>query len=259
MAFLVGLKKLGKGNWRGISRHFVPTRTPTQVASHAQKHFLRLQGVSKRKSRFSMLEQAACAQDGSLDAGSAAPGVKMTWGSFQPGASPPGRQYKLLAVKQTPNDKGSSFYPTHIAPVVYGSFPVASSAPPARLPLPPNRPAANQAEGAGGSAMPMGTLGQQLQYTKICRPKAQLATPPRSMEDVSEEIMKSLLNREPLKASLGSAFGDASTFSRGGSPDPSPLSSAPSSAFVSPASSPVVVKGSLSAVAMTSCAAMMAA
>jgi len=156
-------------------------------------------------------------------------------------------------------DKGSSFYPTHIAPVVYGSFPVASSAPPARLPLPPNRPAANQAEGAGGSAMPMGTLGQQLQYTKICRPKAQLATPPRSMEDVSEEIMKSLLNREPLKASLGSAFGDASTFSRGGSPDPSPLSSAPSSAFVSPASSPVVVKGSLSAVAMTSCAAMMAA
>lgn len=35
-AFVEGLKKLGKGNWRGISRVFVTTRTPTQVASHAQ-------------------------------------------------------------------------------------------------------------------------------------------------------------------------------------------------------------------------------
>lgn len=39
--FLRGLSKLGKGDWRGISREFVRTRTPTQVASHAQKYFLR--------------------------------------------------------------------------------------------------------------------------------------------------------------------------------------------------------------------------
>ncbi|CAN8301673.1 unnamed protein product [Cochlearia groenlandica] len=39
--FLVGLEKLGKGDWRGISRHFVVTKSPTQVASHAQKYFLR--------------------------------------------------------------------------------------------------------------------------------------------------------------------------------------------------------------------------
>ncbi|KAF5835977.1 hypothetical protein DUNSADRAFT_6593 [Dunaliella salina] len=51
--FLLGLEQLGKGNWRGISRTFVPTRTPTQVASHAQKYFLRAaNGGSKRKSRF---------------------------------------------------------------------------------------------------------------------------------------------------------------------------------------------------------------
>jgi SHAQKYF class myb-like DNA-binding protein len=36
--FLRGLEKLGKGKWRGISRDFVTTRTPTQVASSAQKH-----------------------------------------------------------------------------------------------------------------------------------------------------------------------------------------------------------------------------
>ncbi|XP_023002636.1 probable transcription factor At5g61620 [Cucurbita maxima] len=49
--FLVGLQKLGKGDWRGISRKFVTTRTPTQVASHAQKYFLRLNSLDKRKHR----------------------------------------------------------------------------------------------------------------------------------------------------------------------------------------------------------------
>ncbi|XP_062097669.1 probable transcription factor At5g61620 isoform X2 [Humulus lupulus] len=39
--FLIGLEKLGRGDWRGISNKFVPTRTSTQVASHAQKFFIR--------------------------------------------------------------------------------------------------------------------------------------------------------------------------------------------------------------------------
>ncbi|KAG1674443.1 hypothetical protein FOA52_003048 [Chlamydomonas sp. UWO 241] len=55
--FLKGLAQLGKGNWRGISRMYVQTRSPTQVASHAQKYFLRVNGCSKRRSRFAVLEQ----------------------------------------------------------------------------------------------------------------------------------------------------------------------------------------------------------
>ncbi|KAK4350001.1 hypothetical protein RND71_029314 [Anisodus tanguticus] len=41
--FLLGLDKFGKGDWRSISRNFVISRTPTQVASHAQKYFIRQQ------------------------------------------------------------------------------------------------------------------------------------------------------------------------------------------------------------------------
>lgn len=54
--FLAGLQKLGKGDWRGISRNFVTSRTPTQVASHAQKYFLRQGNLNKRKRRSSLFD-----------------------------------------------------------------------------------------------------------------------------------------------------------------------------------------------------------
>lgn len=54
--FLLGLRKLGKGDWRGISRDYVVSRSPTQVASHAQKYFIRQSNVNKRKKRSSLLD-----------------------------------------------------------------------------------------------------------------------------------------------------------------------------------------------------------
>uniref|UniRef100_A0A2P2JSD5 Uncharacterized protein LOC105115454 n=1 Tax=Rhizophora mucronata TaxID=61149 RepID=A0A2P2JSD5_RHIMU len=58
--FLTGLERLGKGDWRGISRNFVTTRTPTQVASHAQKYFLRHASLNKkrRSSLFDMVRSS---------------------------------------------------------------------------------------------------------------------------------------------------------------------------------------------------------
>ncbi|XP_072960516.1 transcription factor MYBS3-like [Typha angustifolia] len=57
--FLSGLEKLGRGDWRGISRKFVTTRTPTQVASHAQKYFLRQTSIKQKKRRSSLFDVVA--------------------------------------------------------------------------------------------------------------------------------------------------------------------------------------------------------
>ncbi|KAL7093741.1 hypothetical protein ACP275_11G058900 [Erythranthe tilingii] len=59
--FLDGLKKLGKGDWRGISREYVSTRTPTQIASHAQKYFLRQ--TKKTKHRSSLFDMVGADND----------------------------------------------------------------------------------------------------------------------------------------------------------------------------------------------------
>ncbi|XP_076908448.1 transcription factor MYBS3-like [Bidens hawaiensis] len=56
--FLLGLQKLGKGDWRGIARTYVLSRTPTQVASHAQKYFIRQCSASRRKRRSSLFDMA---------------------------------------------------------------------------------------------------------------------------------------------------------------------------------------------------------
>ena len=54
--FLFGLQRLGKGDWRGISRNYVISRTPTQVASHAQKYFIRQSNATRRKRRSSLFD-----------------------------------------------------------------------------------------------------------------------------------------------------------------------------------------------------------
>ncbi|KAI4384086.1 hypothetical protein MLD38_009853 [Melastoma candidum] len=53
--FLVGLSKYGRGDWRSISRNVVVTRTPTQVASHAQKYYLRQVSSGKKERKRSSI------------------------------------------------------------------------------------------------------------------------------------------------------------------------------------------------------------
>ncbi|RWR84588.1 transcription factor DIVARICATA-like protein [Cinnamomum micranthum f. kanehirae] len=47
--FLNGLLEYGKGDWKSISRDAVVSRTPAQVASHAQKHYLRMDNPGMRE------------------------------------------------------------------------------------------------------------------------------------------------------------------------------------------------------------------
>ncbi|KAH6829657.1 Duplicated homeodomain-like superfamily protein [Perilla frutescens var. hirtella] len=79
--FLIGLDRYGKGDWRSISRNVVVTRTPTQVASHAQKYFLRHTSGKKERKR-SSIHDITTAMD-SLTVPPPAPTSLPTQGGFQ--------------------------------------------------------------------------------------------------------------------------------------------------------------------------------
>ena len=64
-----------QGDWRGISRHFVQSRTPTQVASHAQKYFIRQNNMNKRKRRSSLFDIVNEAPEEPAKAGGRVDGV----------------------------------------------------------------------------------------------------------------------------------------------------------------------------------------
>jgi SHAQKYF class myb-like DNA-binding protein len=54
--FLKGLRETRKGDWKKISSNYVKTRTATQVASHAQKHFLHRTNENRRRSKPSVFD-----------------------------------------------------------------------------------------------------------------------------------------------------------------------------------------------------------
>eukprot|EP00288_Rhodomonas_lens_P015641 CAMPEP_0177715696 /NCGR_PEP_ID=MMETSP0484_2-20121128/14130_1 /TAXON_ID=354590 /ORGANISM="Rhodomonas lens, Strain RHODO" /LENGTH=319 /DNA_ID=CAMNT_0019227709 /DNA_START=76 /DNA_END=1032 /DNA_ORIENTATION=- len=83
--FLEGLERFGKGDWRNIAKHCVVSRTPTQVASHAQKFFVRQQNAAKKDKRRNSIHditQPAGAQVGGGGGGG-------LWADPPPPAPPP--------------------------------------------------------------------------------------------------------------------------------------------------------------------------
>ena len=74
MLFLIGFSKFGKGDWRSISRNVVVTRTPTQVASHAQKYFLRQNSAVKKERKRSSIHDIT-----TVDSNTVALPVDQSW------------------------------------------------------------------------------------------------------------------------------------------------------------------------------------
>ncbi|KAL1334042.1 hypothetical protein HN51_062926 [Arachis hypogaea] len=112
--FLVGLQKVGKGDWRGISRNYVKTRTPTQVASHAQKYFLRRSNLNRRRRRSSLF-------DITTDSVSSIP---MEEEQIQNGDSVPHSQPLCPAAPENSNTNGFPMvpvYPLGVGPGVISS------------------------------------------------------------------------------------------------------------------------------------------
>lgn len=143
--FLLGLDKYGKGDWRSISRNFVVTRTPTQVASHAQKYFIRLNSMNKDRRR-SSIHDITSVNNGDVSV----PQVPIT-GSAAGG--PSGKPNK--PVPQSPSAAtGVSMYgPPTMGQPIGGPLPLVSA-----VGTPVNLPPPHLAYGIGapvhGSAVP---------------------------------------------------------------------------------------------------------
>ncbi|GER47417.1 Myb transcription factor [Striga asiatica] len=112
--FLIGLERIGRGDWRGISRNFVKTRTPTQVASHAQKYFIRRNNVNRRRRRsslFDMTTDSATAmqiEKGNKNQESHAQPIVTIVKGFSAGPSPVKASPILLSMKNTDSKEKSS-------------------------------------------------------------------------------------------------------------------------------------------------------
>lgn len=122
--FLLGLQKYGKGDWRNISRNFVVTRTPTQVASHAQKYFIRQGsgGKDKRRSSIHDITTVNLADSGAPPSPAKSPAL-----AAQPGlasSAPPETrdQFSLLYDQTQAQARGSLIMPHHYGIGAYGDL-----------------------------------------------------------------------------------------------------------------------------------------
>ncbi|KAL1541729.1 transcription factor MYBS1-like [Salvia divinorum] len=104
--FLLGLDKYGKGDWRSISRNYVISRTPTQVASHAQKYFIRLNSINRDRRRSSIHDITGVNGEAPSSAHPAAPHVTGQH-AHPPPAAPPAMKHHQI---QRPNLHGLGMY-----------------------------------------------------------------------------------------------------------------------------------------------------
>jgi len=92
MLFMGGLRRFGKGDWRSISHHCLPHRTPIQVASHAQKYFLRLNSEKSPHDMMGEVVPSYFQESGSLDT-NMFPSNEPEYGAYAPMGAPSSNQW----------------------------------------------------------------------------------------------------------------------------------------------------------------------
>lgn len=126
--FLMGLKKYGRGDWRNISRNFVTSRTPTQVASHAQKYFIRLNsgGKDKRRSSIHDITTVNIPDDDHGSNPSPSPPSSVLTPNSSSGAAPPAisEQFGVLVDSKPQISRGGHH---HFIPHLYGNVKLEAS------------------------------------------------------------------------------------------------------------------------------------
>ncbi|MQL77109.1 hypothetical protein Taro_009498 [Colocasia esculenta] len=118
--FLLGLKKYGKGDWRNISRNFVVTRTPTQVASHAQKYFIRLSSGGKDKRRSSIHDITTVNMSDTTPPSPPQPSAMSMHSRPAAGPSTPD-QFSVIVDSNQPNEVPAMFKPPPAASQMGGN------------------------------------------------------------------------------------------------------------------------------------------
>ncbi|GAB4839643.1 regulator of chromosome condensation [Ancistrocladus abbreviatus] len=166
--FLLGLDKYGKGDWRSISRNFVVTRTPTQVASHAQKYFIRLNSMNKDRRR-SSIHDITSVSNGDLSAPQGPitgqnNNVSTGAASGKPSKQPP---------QPPPGPPGVGIYGTPTIGQPIGGPLVSAVGTPVNLPAPPHMAYGVRAPVPGavvpGAPMNMGAMPYPLPHASAHR------------------------------------------------------------------------------------------
>ncbi|KAL3510192.1 hypothetical protein ACH5RR_029593 [Cinchona calisaya] len=165
--FLLGLEKYGKGDWRSISRNFVVTRTPTQVASHAQKYFIRLNSMNKDRRRSSIHDITSVTGDVSVPQG---PITGQTNGPATGGSSAKTNKPPPQAPSSAP---GVGMYVTTTIGQPVGGPLVSAVGTPVNLPSPAHMAYGVRAAVPGimvpGAPTAMGSMMYQMSHTSAHR------------------------------------------------------------------------------------------
>ncbi|WZZ92242.1 hypothetical protein YC2023_120821 [Brassica napus] len=208
--FLVGLKRYGKGDWRSISRNVVVTRTPTQVASHAQKYFLRQNSGKKERKRSSIHDITT------VDTSLAMHGSNMDWNGQHDSPVQPQQQQIMSEFDGSASDELKASFPQVSAlgsMIVWTSFtPSSATSCQTRFPALTSPPVLSHAFFADLRVIPLSTRSiRNRVYASINNIDVATPSHQKSQDDDDDDFVPMPMMRALKDFGLGVTKGTVST------------------------------------------------